>query len=73
MPTPTIDYEAELKKAERRIAALLSHVGNVGLCRGCHVEVVWVRHTNGKLAIYDLNGESHFATCPMAEVFRGKT
>ena len=44
---------------------------NGGECRACHAAVRWARHEkSGKLAPFDLDGVSHFATCPSAAEFR---
>jgi hypothetical protein len=72
MSIPTIDYQAELQHAVRRMNVLLSNVGDPARCRGCGADILWVRHASGRRAPYDLNGETHWATCPKAEQFRGQ-
>ena len=62
----------EARELMRRITHLLDQTGSRGTCRGCDRPVMWVRHKNGKLAPYTLDGLNHFADCPAAERFRNK-
>lgn len=39
-------------------------------CKGCGLQLAFVRHHNGKLAPYDIDGVNHFITCVKAEEFR---
>lgn len=58
---------------ERQVAlttALLKRVGQEGHCRSCKASIFWVTHFNGRVAPYDPDGQSHFATCPHAAVHR---
>lgn len=54
------------------IARYLQQHGDMKLCKGCPANIFWVRHANGKAAPYNITGESHFATCPNANQFRGE-
>lgn len=58
---------------DERIAALLRNVAeNIRPCRACGVDIAMVRHRNGKLAPYTMDGVNHFVNCPKAEQFRTK-
>lgn len=62
---------AELPPIEKRMSALLQHVAEeVRPCKACGTQLAFVRHRNGKIAPYTLDGVNHFATCPKAEQFR---
>ena len=39
-------------------------------CKACGVELYFVRHANGKLTPYTVDGINHFANCPEAQRFR---
>ena len=39
-------------------------------CRACGVELYFIRHRNGVLAPYTIDGENHFIACPKANEFR---
>lgn len=39
-------------------------------CRGCVATVYWWRTPSGKASPHDIDGTSHFATCPNADQFR---
>ena len=54
----------------KRVELLLAIVGDKGRCRGCGAEIWWVKTKRGKPAPYDVDGLSHFATCPEAGRFR---
>jgi len=41
-------------------------------CRECDKYFYWVRMPSGKLMPVDIDGISHFATCPAADEFRKK-
>jgi hypothetical protein len=41
-------------------------------CRGCGQLIAWWTTTAGKRSPHDLDGTSHFATCPEAAQFRRK-
>ncbi len=40
-------------------------------CRGCRATIYWWETPAGKWSPHDQDGTSHFATCPVAEKFRG--
>lgn len=46
--------------------------GDVGRCRSCRAEVMWVTTAAGKRMPIDRDGTSHFATCPDAKDWRRK-
>ena len=49
--------------------------GTVGYpteCKSCHARIVWGLTKNGKRAPFDLNGMSHFTTCPDARKWTKK-
>lgn len=39
-------------------------------CKGCGALIYWWETINGKPSPHDLDGTSHFATCPFREQFR---
>lgn len=39
-------------------------------CRACRACIVFVRTTSGALMPVNLDGTTHFATCPAADAFR---
>jgi hypothetical protein len=43
---------------------------NLARCRSCKAEVIWAVHDSGKRAPFDMDGSSHFATCPQADYWR---
>jgi hypothetical protein len=42
----------------------------VARCRGCHGRMAWWETPAGKWSPHDLDGTSHFATCPVQQQFR---
>lgn len=63
----------ELAEARKRMAELLRHTGEPGICRGCSAEIFWVIHRNRKPTPYDQDGTNHFVTCRNRELFRRRT
>ena len=48
--------------------------GELGHCRSCGADVVFVENPKtGKRPPYDLDGKSHFGTCPEAEAWKGQS
>jgi hypothetical protein len=45
-------------------------VGEAGVCRSCRAAIVWVTTRNGRLSPMNLDGSSHFGTCPQSEKWR---
>jgi hypothetical protein len=43
---------------------------DAGKCKGCGAPMIWWETPAGKLSPHDLDGTSHFATCPLQERFR---
>lgn len=52
------------------ITRLLSNVADQGTCKGCHAEIWWITHRNGKKTPYDSDLTNHFITCPQAARFK---
>ena len=46
--------------------------GDKGACRGCGAAIIWGRTKKGKICPYNLDGTSHFGTCPKAGDFSRK-
>jgi len=67
------EYEERIKKLRATMTALLKVIGNPARCRGCGVNIMWVRTRTGQAAPFDEDGTSHFATCPKAAAFRRKS
>jgi len=64
------DLESKTKWLLSNINLLLKLVGSQGQCKGCGLEIYWVRHNNGKKAPYTKDGLNHFADCKVADRFR---
>jgi len=66
------ELEMRVIRAEKLMLELLGRVGKRLECRGphCHAPVFMVRHQNGVLGIYNLDGESHFVTCVDRALFK---
>ena len=66
--------ESHLPTLEERIRFLLLAVaeGEPRPCKLCKALIVFVRHKNGKLAPYTLEGLNHFIDCPQREAFQKK-
>jgi hypothetical protein len=61
----------ELPSLEKRISSLLNNVAEeIRPCKACGVQLALVRHRNGKLAPYTLEGVNHFIDCTKADLFR---
>jgi len=41
-------------------------------CAGCHQPITWVKTKNNKKTCLNLDGTSHWATCPHFDSFRTK-
>jgi len=39
-------------------------------CRGCGARMAWWETPRGKMSPHDMDGKSHFGTCPVASRFR---
>jgi hypothetical protein len=46
------------------------HEDNRGLCRSCGARIIWATHNSGNRAPFNLDGVSHFATCPQGNEWR---
>ena len=62
--------DRELREARELMRLLLQSCGERSICAGCKAVVVWLKTKNGKSAIYDLDGRSHWATCPNSAEFK---
>lgn len=51
---------------EERLKRLLIIVGDPGRCTSCHAYVYWVTMHSGRKMPVDMDGITHFATCPNA-------
>lgn len=47
-------------------------VGDAGFCRSCKAAIVWTVTKNGKKAPTNLDGSSHWGTCPDAQTWRDR-
>ena len=55
------------------MSELVGHAREMSRCRLCFAAVRWVRTVNGRLTPEDLDGWTHWATCPgSAEVRAGR-
>lgn len=55
---------------EECLMALLRNVTTAqSPCRACNANILWVRHGNNRLCPYNMDGTSHFTTCPAADRF----
>lgn len=43
---------------------------NKSYCKGCGAEIIWVKTQTGKLTPNNLDGTTHWATCPDAKKFK---
>ncbi len=43
---------------------------NLGACRSCGASILWCVTPKGRKAPVNLDGSSHFSTCPTAERWR---
>lgn len=60
-----------LPSIEERMQRLLELVAEEKrTCKACTALLFFVRHSNGKLAPYTIDGLNHFVNCPQAEQFR---
>jgi hypothetical protein len=57
-------------KYVRSIQTLVTNVGEEGNCRSCGAPIWWIKHRNGRTGIYNIDGTSHFSTCPDAQNHR---
>lgn len=62
--------KAQVAQMRINIRALLDHVGDLARCKGCGVEIWWIKTRAGRRAPYTQDGLNHFADCPQAERFR---
>lgn len=67
---PTKAERDALSDLQDRIDRLLGVIGTLGTCKGCGAAILWVTTKNGKPTLYDLDGETHWATCPKAGDFK---
>ena len=60
-----------LPPLEDRIRRLLELINEESrTCKACGVLIFFVRHRNGKMAPYTIDGLNHFMNCPQAAQFR---
>lgn len=50
---------------------LVAAAGEVGTCKGCGVDIFWIRHvTTGKNVPYTVAGQNHFVDCSARDRFK---
>jgi hypothetical protein len=74
---PSTDLLAELDKAmalvrfrNENLRKLFVNIGAQQAVCKCGATIYFIRHQNGKLAPYNADAETHFATCPNSKEFR---
>ncbi len=60
----------ENKKLGKNIARLLLVCGRIASCKGCGRQIYWLKTKNGKDTPFDESGETHWATCSRAKMFK---
>jgi len=56
---------------ERRMEMLLRLIASeIRPCKACGEVLAFVKHRNGKVAPYTMDGTNHFVNCPNADTFR---
>jgi uncharacterized protein with PIN domain len=69
--TPPSKEVGALPSLEQRIESLLTHTAQeIRPCKACGARLAFVRHNNGKLAPYTVDGLNHFINCPQASSFK---
>jgi hypothetical protein len=66
------EIEATVERRQEALRMLFDKIGDAAKCDGCGAMIYFVRHKNGKLAPYNPDAVSHFATCQFAGEFRRK-
>jgi hypothetical protein len=68
--TPSKEVGA-LPSLETRIESILTNTAQeIRPCKACGVKIAFVRHNNGKLAPYTVDGLNHFINYPQAASFK---
>lgn len=57
----------EINQREQRIGFLAAAVTWKRQCKDCNEPVAWTKTASGKPMLINMDGVSHFATCPGAE------
>jgi hypothetical protein len=65
--------QAEVERLQRNITFLLRHAGEHRPCLGCKAEIYMVEHKSRARCPYNPDGSPHWANCPDAPRFRGKS
>lgn len=65
-----LDHKTCLLAVEKALHDLVKNCGTKGTCKGCHAEVYWIIHANGKTVPYTPAGLNHFIDCPNAKDFK---
>jgi hypothetical protein len=68
--SPVLLTQEELHAVAENVRKLLANIGDSGICKGCHREIFWVKHRNGKAVPYTPQGLNHFIDCPQAKEFK---
>jgi hypothetical protein len=69
---PELLTNREVEQLRANIIHLLRNVAESAFCKGCHQQVWWLIHRNGKRTPYDCDAKPHFATCSEREQFKKK-
>ena len=62
---PEMDYQ-------RNVEQMLIVCGDPGRCKGCGVDIWWMKTRLKNLMPYNRHGIPHFTDCPKADEFRKK-
>lgn len=69
--TASEPIEKQFADMAKRLADILALVAEeTRSCRRCPMTLYFVRHRNGHLAPYTIDGVNHFINCPAAKDFR---
>lgn len=70
MPDDVYQLTQKVDWLRANIKKILALTGKQGQCRGCGVDIWWLRHNGGAAAPYTIEGLNHFADCPKAKDFK---
>ncbi|HEY1242224.1 MAG TPA: hypothetical protein VGF16_16785 [Bryobacteraceae bacterium] len=71
LPTLLAELEAAVEQRNEALLALLQKIGDPRECK-CGVRIYFVRHKNGRVTPYNMDGSNHSITCKNTEEFRRK-
>ena len=55
---------------EQNIVRMLDNISNHTQCKGCGVDIWFVKHSSGKKAPYTVQALNHFIDCPKSKDFK---